>query len=768
MNQKQRIIIAFFAALTLFLAGLSAAEENGVTQEKTGWQCPQEIRKDGSGQWDYGILEDGTAVITGYFIDGDSLTIPDEVDGIPVTAVARVSQEKINYDQIRNIKKIVLPKSLEILEGQAFASFASLQRITLPQTLVLIGDGVFKNCEALKSITIPEGVTRIGEEAFSGCESLSFPKLPDSLESIGRRGFYNCRSMKAVSIPAAVRTIGDEAFAYSGISKLTMKEGVEEIGAGAFLSHNLTETELPASLRIVGNAAFHPLTNKGLRKIIINGRTTDYGIGVFGYDDGYTRFYRRLQKGLAEGKASDYDAANPENWIDYYASPDSFGQAELSVFCYPGSSADSLYQYHVIKTYLKGGAENIATANAERVFQAGMYTNEDLIYELVIPEGVEEIADYALAGLGTLNKVTLPSTLKRIGNHAFEKCIGLKEVIVQGKTMEEIGEAAFSGCSELKKITVPNGVTVIGNTTFEDCAKLETVTLPKEGIVLIGDRAFANCKALQSFRFNQGLETIGTEAFAGCGIKDVQLPNSVKTIGEKAFYGSQMKNLKLPAEMETIPNRMCAFSRSLSKVTMPKELKRIEEWAFISCPLENIKLPEGLETIGERAFAFDIDEAQEQHARKRTLSKMRSLTLPDSLRKIEKEAFLANDALGTLTIRKQSQLEEIGEGAFSYCSSLRMISLPDSLRKIGSHAFLRCISIQKAVLGNGLTETGDGAFEYCVGLTVLEAPESLVAIGADMLKNHGIKLKVTCTEESTIYRYLQEHYPEVNVVFPKQ
>ena len=758
--------LLFALAMTLILAVSPAGAESGT--EAAAWRCPEEIRKDASGLWDYGVMEDGTAVITGFTIDGKTLTIPDEVDGIPVTMVARAPLEKINYDLIRSVTKIVFPQGLKGLEDQAFASFASLQKVDLPRDMVILGYAVFRDCKGLTAVTIPESVVRIGDEAFSGCEKLAFPTLPSGTEEIGRRAFYNCRKLKKAAIPGAVRKIGDEAFAYSGITLLTMGEGIEEIGANAFLGHNLTEAELPSSLRIVGNAAFHPLANKGLRKVTVNGRKTEFGIGVFGYDDGYTGFYRRLQKGQEKGNAADYDKANPENWLDYYRDPDNFGQATLDIYCHPVSRANEVYQYHVKKTYLKSSESSTVTAPAERVLQAGLYSDDDLVCELVIPEGVEEIADYALAGLGTLNKVTLPSTLRRIGAHAFEKCISLSEVVMKGKTMEEIGEAAFASCSQLKKITIPDGVTAIGDATFEDCTTLGTVNLPREGLLTIGSRAFANCTSLAAIRFGQGLESVGTEAFRGCGIKDVQLPNSVKSIGQKAFYNTQLRSLKLPAALETIPDNLCAYSAKLSKVTMPKELKRIERRAFTLCPLENVTLPEGLESIGEEAFAFDTELAEIQHARKRTASRMRSLKLPNSLKSIGKEAFRANDALGSVTIQKGSQLEEIAEGAFSYCSSLRTIMLPDSVRKIGSNAFLRCISMTAASLGSGITEAGDGAFEYCVKLAAFEAPESLVTIGKDLLNNHGKKLKVTCPEESAFHKYMTENYPGVTVVIPKK
>ena len=764
--KRGRILFALAALAAAVLLVFSAAAEEAAA---SSWKCPEEIRKDASGLWDYGVLEDGTAVITGFTIDGTSLKIPDEVDGIPVTAVARAPLDKPDYAKMRAVKKVSLPKGLKAIEQQAFEFFSAMDTVNIPAGVETIGYAAFRECRSLKSITIPAGVVSIGDEAFSKCSSLASPKLPSSLDRIGNRVFYQCGKITSVKVPASVRAVGDYAFAYCPVGKLSLEEGLEEIGEGAFLGHKLREITLPSTLKSVGNRAFQPEGNKGIKSVVFNSASVRIGTGVFGYDDGWSKFYRKLQSGETDLKKEDYDKNDPENWIDYYRDSDSFGQDTITVSCYPGSTADLAYRYHVSKKYLKGGTETAATAAADRVFRAGQYTNADRVYELVIPEGVEELEDYAFAELGTLNKITLPSTLTRIGAHAFENCAGLNQVVISAKAMEEIGEAAFSGCVELKSITIPDGITEIGNSVFEQCRKLETVKMPKNGVTRIGDRAFFGCAALKTLTLCPETESIGKEAFMNCGVPSLTIPDSVVSIGRRAFYASGLASLKFPAGTEEIPESLCAYSTKLSAVTLPKKLRRIGKEAFYKCPLSSLSLPEGLESIGERAFAFDCLYAMQQYGRGKYVSKLRGLKLPASLVTVGKEAFLANDALSSVTFAKNCRLEEIGESAFAYCLRLGSLAIPDSVRTVGDSAFNRCVTLRNVTVGTGVETLGKGVFEHCVKMKRLAFTASPKQIGEDLVKNHSSRLTVVCPGTDTeIYAYLQANYRKVKIQVSKK
>ena len=67
------------------------------------------------------------------------------------------------------------------------------------------------------------------------------------------------------------------------------------------------------------------------------------------------------------------------------------------------------------------------------------------ITDIVIPDGVEEIADSALAHCYHLKSVSLPLGLRIIGKCAFMKCWSLENIVIPNE-LEEIGDLAFHGC----------------------------------------------------------------------------------------------------------------------------------------------------------------------------------------------------------------------------------------------------------------------------------------------------------------------------------
>ena len=743
------IMTLVFLVMTILPAAAEDQTVSGNREETaSGFGDYSEIREDQTGKWEYGLLDDGTAVITGFHADSDTLVIPDEVDGYPVTVVSRIPQGKIDYTAIRRIKKLTLPKGLKAIEQQAFEFCNGLTQVKLPAGLTSIGYAAFRDCKNLKSINIPDTVRRIGEAAFSGCAKLAAPKLPDGLEAIGRQAFYNCRSLRAIAFPSSLREIGDQAFAYSGVSKIVLNNQIESIGDKAFFGNDMKEIVLPASLRSVGNGAFHQNTYTSLKAVIVSNPKTVFGRGAFGYDDGWTSYYKAHKKELDAGQEADFDKDDPDNWFDYYANKEDFGQNTLTFTCYPGSTADELYQYHTRKVYLQGNTDNVFTAPSDRVLQAGLFRNDDQVYELVIPEGVEEIGDHALAGLSTLYKITFPSTLIRIGAHAFEQCIGLKEISLPAQGMTEVGEAAFKDCSELSKINIPDGITEIADSTFEGCKNLSAVTLPKNGLARIGDSAFAGCAALTSLKLGNGLETIGEKAFASSGVKEMKIPDTVTSLGKRAFYRSGLRSLKLSSGLEEVPEGLCEFSTGLSSLTLPKGIRRIGRRAFAQCYLRGLTLPEGLESIGEEAFAFNTEGVlsfYKTYLGKKAMTNLGSVKFPASLAVIGKSAFAGCDNLATVSFAKNAQLKEIGDYAFAVCLRLKKIELPDSLQKIG-----------------------EGTFSDCRSMTVFSAPGSLTEIGPDLLKNHSRKLKVTCPKDSAMQEYLQSNYPKVNITYPKK
>ncbi len=153
-------------------------------------------------------------------------------------------------------------------------------------------------------------------------------------------------------------------------------------------------------------------------------------------------------------------------------------------------------------------------------------------YNLKLAEGVEQVYGFSSVNSfdkydGSIRKVDLPSSLKRIGASAFEGQINLESINL-GSNIVSIGDSAFKACIKLKEITLPDSLITIDNFAFYRSG-LEKVTLPSS-LKVIGCGAFAKTK-IENITFPDSVKWLGTGVFKDCeNLKSLSLPSSIKYI----------------------------------------------------------------------------------------------------------------------------------------------------------------------------------------------------------------------------------------------
>ena len=138
--------------------------------------------------------------------------------------------------------------------------------------------------------------------------------------------------------------------------------------------------------------------------------------------------------------------------------------------------------------------------------------------------------------------IVLPNTVDTIPNYAFSGCSGLTSVTIPN-SVTSIGNSAFYDCDSLTEIVIPDSVTSIGNAAFKDCYKLTSVTFGENSqLTSIGDYAFYDCTSLTSVEIGDSVTYIGDSAFYNCtSLTSVEIGDSVTSIGNYAFW--QCSNL---------------------------------------------------------------------------------------------------------------------------------------------------------------------------------------------------------------------------------
>ena len=311
--------------------------------------------------------------------------------------------------------------------------------------------------------------------------------------------------------------------------------------------------------------------------------------------------------------------------------------------------------------------------------------------EYVVREGTEVICDCAFFCCESLQSITIPNSVKSIGNRAFYECKSLQSITIPN-SVTSIGKEAFSCCESLQSITIPNSVKSIGNYAFRNCESLQSVTIPNS-VTKIGNEAFWGCDSLQSVTIPNSVTSIGNKAFNDCkSLQSITIPNSVKSIGDGAF-------------------RECD---SLQSITIPNSVTSIGEGAFSTCvSLQSVTIPNSVKSIGKEAFSGCVS--------------LQSITIPNSVTKIEDDAFWGCKSLQSVTI--PNSVKSIGKKAFSGCKSLESITIPNSVTSIGDDAFYLCKSLQSVTIPNSVTSIGDGTFCWCESLQSVTIPNSVRNIG---------------------------------------
>ncbi len=191
--------------------------------------------------------------------------------------------------------------------------------------------------------------------------------------------------------------------------------------------------------------------------------------------------------------------------------------------------------------------------------------------DVVVPDGVKRIEEYAFSRNASLASVTLPDSVTAIGQRAFEYCSSLTQVLLPNSLLS-IDYGAFFQCSSLEQFTIPESVTSIsggafgyaalssidvapGNPTYtsvegvlfeETTHTLHTYPYHKAGdtysvpmgTLSIGFEAFWDCDTLQQMTLPDSLTTLDTEAFVSCdALAQMNVSENVKNIGPDAFIG---------------------------------------------------------------------------------------------------------------------------------------------------------------------------------------------------------------------------------------
>ena len=382
-----------------------------------------------------------------YDVDGNIIAIWDELVNIYGMDVTQ-NYTSTTYNTVKTTPGYVLKKNEALTNGKkliignvknigkyAFYSMGRLTDIVIPDSVLNIDQYAFYYCSNLASIKIGSGVTNIGYLAFEKSSNLKKVYI-DDLSSWCAISLYDHRSSPLYY--AEELYLKDKL-----ITDLVVPDNVTKIGNWAFYFLECLKTVDTNCVVTIGKEAFKSCTN--MESVRFGDALTTIGDSAFASCDSLTevRFPARLTS-LGSGAFAECDILH-----DVYIT-------DLNAWFKVTFGGTFIYCY-----------ENPTVWN--------LHLNDQLITDLVIPNGITSFNTHAFSG-SSIVSVVIPDSV----------------TVIKG---------GFANCFNLQNVIMGNGVKTIETNLFARCNNLTSVTLSKN-LTSIAAQAFNNCSSLTELNYN--------------------------------------------------------------------------------------------------------------------------------------------------------------------------------------------------------------------------------------------------------------------------
>lgn len=530
-----------------------------------------------------------------------------------------------------------------------YDSRSLITAIVINEGVTNIGDFAFYYCSSAISATISESVTDIGTAAFSDCSKLSGVVISSNIANIGAYAFRYCNSFRSVRFSGSAPSIGSDCFlgdniyAYYPMGDSTWGSGVMKQYGGTITwvpygsvsgncgaeGDNLTWTYNDHKiLTISGTGEMRDFNEGGapwekyksnIETVVINDGATSIGNNAF---NGYNNL-----TSVSIPSSVTRVGANALN-CSYIFSAGPIGGNYNIMFGWtesiPGTAFKSCSNLKSITfpDTIKTVGESLLHSNRNLqsiyisdlaawceidfgdnwwpVSKHDIYLHNELITELIIPDGITIIANGLFYGCNNITSVTLPDSVNSIGDHAFEGCSSLAELKLPN-SLTILGSYAFGACTLLSSLSIPNEVTSIGDYAFSACSGLTSVTIPNS-VTSIGEFAFRNCKSLKSIIIPSSVISMGRGCFNNClSMTNVEIEDGLAKIEDSVFSGcSSLTSVTIPNSVTRIGRDSFRRCSSLLSVSFSGSVSIISRGAFYQCDSLKEVFFDGYEALAKR------------------------------------------------------------------------------------------------------------------------------------------------------------------------
>ena len=392
-------------------------------------------------------------------------------------------------------------------------------------------------------------------------------------------------------------------------------------------------------------------------------------------------------------------------------------------------------------------------------YSHNFYINDQEIKDLVIPNSVDSIHDYAFYGCYSLTTVTIGNSVTSIGGRAFSGCSSLTAPVYNAhcfaymptsysgaytipEGIKQIAGGAFYTCSSLTSITIPNSVTSIGRSAFEQCSSLTSITIPNS-VTTIEDAAFKVCSSLETITIGNSVTHIGYYVFERCSSLTSVIWNaksSSSLVTDEGYWYSdryispfreiadQITTFIIGEDVKSIPNNLCS-GMSIDSIVIPNNVTQVGGAVFWGCSsLKSVTLSENISSLRSIQCTPSNSRGWYDGFFEGCYS-LTTITIPKGIKRIDYETFngcpltsiiwnaqncddfayesrhwyYGSDHINTplrSTIKSITFGKDVQHIPAYLCYNLQeltSITISENIKTIGQYAFLGCNSLESVI-----------------------------------------------------------------------
>lgn len=421
------------------------------------------------------ICEEGNAYFTSkdgvlYTKDGESLVMFPPALVEPTLTIPAGTKKLYAYAfaNCSNVTKFVIPESLEEIGNYAFRD-CGITEFVVGKNIKKIGCGVFRGNKKLTSLTVEDGnivftasdgllVNNLDKALIATAYTVTDINVPSGIDSIAPDLCYQNPGVKSLIAPASVKSIGASAFqGCTGITSIVLP-GVVTIGQSAFSGgKNLAKVDFPATLRTLDIHAFS--SNTGLTEINFKDGVDSIGGGAFQNCTALVKAnlpgtVKKMGDVIFYGCTALNELALGEG-LPYIPANMAYGCTKLYFVTFPSTIKEirngAFSMSWLQEAVLPEGLEKIGAS----AFQLCP------LKDITIPNSVTEVGEFGFS-ITNAKFIKCGTGLKKVGQNGFQ---GNKqaEYIELNEGLEQLDFRALYGEKLISEITIPSTVKVLGD-----------------------------------------------------------------------------------------------------------------------------------------------------------------------------------------------------------------------------------------------------------------------------------------------------------------